>query len=701
MRIQAQRLIADHKAGASYKNSEKLVIRTACVELGLMSDGAPLKWKPKRSLRHANKTLKIHRSSLMKILKKPLAEYAAEHHNQVRKSVSKFPVLDERMYTWFMKQRAGVIPINNQMLTEQARMFARDLGIPATSFTAGNSWLYAWRIRWNISKSMKAHGKAGQVDVNDPVINKKVRAIRDEIERLQILPEDVFNTDETGLFFRATPQRTMVSLRDIKTVDVRGAKLEAKDRVTLLLAVNSTGSCKIPITVIGLAKNPRCFGKDGKKCPCFYMDQSSSWCDGPRFKEWLIQVFAKHVRARHTRPVMLIMDNCGGHTAKELEFTKLFNVHVALLPPNTTSVLQPLDAGIIAMVKARYRVTLIRRTLEFRNKPAAEQAALEAVAKTKRQGTCGLDYGSKAHVLDAIRMAKDAWASVEVSAIQNCWRKTGLLEGKPGGRGASEQSTMQGGGMDVGACGTAGAGMDADDDDHAPVTAQAEPCLDSTPAAGAGSGADSGSHSPAGSRSDSGSRPGPHSGAQPGCQQTVGKRYSADVAISDTLGAMNEARREGEPAMNEADFRQWLNLEDMPAVQQHVKERKIRELSRSAAAAGDRASDSDDDHDSDVEEVKVPMTMANARHNLRAMVAQLTSCVGLCESFLCANTELTAAALQDMTWGRDLAALQADVEASCRTAGALHVRLEALSQKHCRQPTITGMLGRPGADASS
>ena len=39
--------------------------------------------------------------------------------------------------------------------------------------------------------------------------------------------------------------------------------------------------------------------------------------------------------------VALVMDNCGGHTVKELELTQAFDVHVLLLSPNCSN----LDAG--------------------------------------------------------------------------------------------------------------------------------------------------------------------------------------------------------------------------------------------------------------------------------------------------------------------------------------------------------------------
>ena len=85
-------------------------------------------------------------------------------------------------------------------------------------------------------------------------------------------------------------------------------------------------------------------------------------------------------------------------------------------------------------LKSRYRLLLIKRLLTFHNLPMPEQDRLKNEAKKKQRGTCGLDHGCKAHVLDAMVMAKQA--SMKIESARNCWRKTGLLEGKPGGAGA-------------------------------------------------------------------------------------------------------------------------------------------------------------------------------------------------------------------------------------------------------------------------
>ena len=65
-------------------------------------------------------------------------------------------------------------------------------------------------------------------------------------------------------------------------------------------------------------------------------------------------MFVPAVRACTALPVGLIWDNCGAH--EELEST---SVSFIPLPRNCTSVYQPLDLGIIACLKMRYKRRLL------------------------------------------------------------------------------------------------------------------------------------------------------------------------------------------------------------------------------------------------------------------------------------------------------------------------------------------------------
>ena len=65
----------------------------------------------------------------------------------------------------------------------------------------------------------------------------------------------MWNTDETGCFYRALPDK---SLAEVKK-GCRGGK-KAKERLTISFFVNAAGGREPPI-VIGKSANPRCFNR--------------------------------------------------------------------------------------------------------------------------------------------------------------------------------------------------------------------------------------------------------------------------------------------------------------------------------------------------------------------------------------------------------------------------------------------------------
>jgi hypothetical protein len=71
------------------------------------------------------------------------------------------------------------------------------------------------------------------------------------------------------------------------------------------------------------------------------------------FLEWLKGFDAQMAR----RNVLLIKDNCSAHIPlmQLASVVTLRNTTVFYLPPNTTSKIQPCDAGIIRSLKAYYR----------------------------------------------------------------------------------------------------------------------------------------------------------------------------------------------------------------------------------------------------------------------------------------------------------------------------------------------------------
>ena len=180
--------------------------------------------------------------------------------------------------------------------------------------------------------------------------------------------ENVYNADEYGLFYQCLPNKSY----QLKTEICSGAK-HSKIRITGLAAANAVGS-KLPMFVIGKTKKPRCF-KNIKTLPCRYRAQKKSWMDGVLFEEWVRDLNKKFESEK--RKVALIIDNCPTHPIID----NLSHIKLVLLPPNTTSVSQPMDQGKISCLKANYRkrlVKLILRSLDS-NKPLPKVSLLTAL----------------------------------------------------------------------------------------------------------------------------------------------------------------------------------------------------------------------------------------------------------------------------------------------------------------------------------
>ena len=111
---------------------------------------------------------------------------------------------------------------------------------------------------------------------------------------------------------------------------------------------------KLPMFVIGKSKTPRCF-KHIKNLPCKYKSQKKSWMDSQIFEEWVRKL--DRTFRMEGRKIALLIDNCPVHPS----VPDLTNVQLVFLPPNTTSVLQPVDQGVIRSLKAYYRGRVVRR----------------------------------------------------------------------------------------------------------------------------------------------------------------------------------------------------------------------------------------------------------------------------------------------------------------------------------------------------
>ena len=216
-------------------------------------------------------------------------------------------------------------------------------------------------------------------------------------------PRNVFNADEMGLYWRATPDGTLT----FKKSEAAGSKI-AKERVTLLLACNMDGSEKLEPLTIGKSRNPRCF-KNVKRLPVDYQANKNAWMTGEIWGEWLKKVDSRMRRQR--LQIVMLCDNCAAHSSD----MRLTNIKLVFLPPNTTSLIQPMDQGIIANFKRHYRCLVLRHLMTAIDDSSDASMRVTELAK-------------KLTLLDSLHMQKEAWSRVTVQTVVNCYRRASFIK---------------------------------------------------------------------------------------------------------------------------------------------------------------------------------------------------------------------------------------------------------------------------------
>jgi hypothetical protein len=152
-----------------------------------------------------------------------------------------FGSADQALLEWFKVQRNAGFPINGPILKVQAEKFANQLG--NENFTCNNGWLDRFKNRHNIVYS-KVSGEALSVD--SKTASEWVKNVWVECQQ-GYSEEDIYNADETGVFYNMTPDSTF----KFKSEKCVGGKM-SKNRLTVLMCVNMTGTDK---------KNNLCYWK--------------------------------------------------------------------------------------------------------------------------------------------------------------------------------------------------------------------------------------------------------------------------------------------------------------------------------------------------------------------------------------------------------------------------------------------------------
>jgi hypothetical protein len=209
-----------------------------------------------------------------------------------------FAELETVLFTWYQQAHASNIPIDGTTLREKAKIIAAQLNID--NFSVSNGWVSRFRDRHGlVFKKLKEESAEVSVE-NTGAWLESLPSLLEGYE-----PRDVCNAEETGLFFNVFPDRTLA----YKGESCHGRK-NSKDRLAVLLCVNSDGSDKQMSIVIGKFPKPRCF-KNVKKLPTKYHANGKAWMTTEIFCSFLCPLDAQ--MGAQKRQIILFVDNCAAH----------------------------------------------------------------------------------------------------------------------------------------------------------------------------------------------------------------------------------------------------------------------------------------------------------------------------------------------------------------------------------------------------
>ena len=214
-------------------------------------------------------------------------------------------------------------------------------------------------------------------------------------------PNDIYNGDETALFYKSLPHRTYCF-----DGDKPAGSAKHKDRLTLLIITNMDGSDHRKLSVIGKSKTPRCLQKkykmQVKDMAVDWYASKNAWMTG-EIHHQIMSKLNNEMRLSN-RHILYVCDNASSHQVREYSHIKFL-----MLPPNATSIMQPLDQGIILSAKRRYKKKLAERYLACVENNKDANSLLKAL-----------------DIVQATNMIAASWRETSSTIIQNCFRKAGF-----------------------------------------------------------------------------------------------------------------------------------------------------------------------------------------------------------------------------------------------------------------------------------
>ncbi|KAM6350482.1 tigger transposable element-derived protein 5 [Podargus strigoides] len=322
--------------------------------------------------------------------------------------------IDRAVYAWFLALRQHGVPLSGPLIQAQAEAFARQIYGPECTFKASHGWFWRWQKRHGIS-SQRIYGEG---------------SLPAEPERgPDLLPvpaadaggygdEQIYNANVTGLYWKLLPGGVMAAAQ---------RRPAPRERVTVLLAANLTGSHKLKPLVVGALRDPPSLRHHNQdKFPACYRHSPKARLGPALLRAWFFEDFVPGVKrylrrsCLQQKAVLLLSSpppssGMGPEESSPLQ-TPDGSIRALFLskgPAGSGSggggsrIPAPLEQGVVSTFKQLYKRELLRL----------------AVSCTAGGGSSGgpTDFVRSFLLKDMLYLAGLSWDLIPPGSIEKCW----------------------------------------------------------------------------------------------------------------------------------------------------------------------------------------------------------------------------------------------------------------------------------------
>ncbi|XP_006902931.1 PREDICTED: tigger transposable element-derived protein 1-like [Elephantulus edwardii] len=316
--------------------------------------------------------------------------------------------MERLLSVWLEDQSQRNVPLSVAIIQEKAKSLFDDLqreqgeSSQMEKFSASKGWFVRFKERHCLPHfKMNTTPPGGNVDTY-------LEMLKSIIEEGEYTPWQVFNVDETGLYWKRLPEGMFLSAEEKAQPGFKSSR----DRLMLLLGGNAAGDFKLKPLLVYHSENPAALkGYSKPNLPVIWRSDKKAWATRAIFHEWFTYFFCPAVEKycaqnNLTNKALLILDGAPCHPVNLSDLSA--HVRVEYLHDTTADLIQPMGQGVTSIFKAHY----LRRTFEH---------ILEATDGEDKATV--REFWRNYSIMDAVDNIVVAWEALKPVTMNSLWKK--------------------------------------------------------------------------------------------------------------------------------------------------------------------------------------------------------------------------------------------------------------------------------------